>query len=280
MIPVTISLESGRQPTQTFHFNVVNDQLFGPLMSYASILNTFSSYERQFGASTFGVRGKVALKNHDAISFDNLFSGDQPSMGAATYVVSPIVALMGNDYEKVDLERVDLTITSTEQPKTATLERVWLDDPRPRAGKTVPLKVLLRTYRGEEVLRTLPIEIPANASGSLSVLVSDGGRLGQAELREARIPQQPRSVPQMIRTLNKARRNNTLYVKLLASDSGAVINGELLSSLPPSVLAVLEADRNGGNFNALHTATLGEWEIATEHAVSGARTLTIIVSPY
>jgi hypothetical protein len=280
MIPITLTLESDRAPKRTFNFNVVNDQLFGPLMSYASILNTFSSYERQFGASTFGVRGKVALKNHDAIAFDNLFSGDQPSMGAATYVVSPIVALMGNDYEKVDLERVDLTITSTEQPKTATLERVWLDDPRPRAGRTVPLKVLLRTYRGEEVLRTLPIEIPANASGSLSVLVSDGGRLGQAELREARIPQQPRSVPQMIRTLNKARRNNTLYVKLLASDAGAVINGELLSSLPPSVLAVLEADRNGGNFNALHTATLGEWEIATEHAVSGARTLTIIVSPY
>jgi hypothetical protein len=280
MIPIALTLESDRAPKQTFNFNVVNDQLFGPLMSYASILNTFSSYERQFGASTFGVHGKVSVKGHDAIAFDNLFSGDQPSMGAATYVVSPIVALMGNDYEKVELERVDLTITSTEKPKTATLERVWLDDPRPRAGRTVPLKVLLRTYRGEEVLRTLPIEIPANASGSLSVLVSDGGRLGQAELREARSPQQPRSVPQMIRALNRARRNNTLYVKLLGSEAGAVVNGELLSSLPPSVLAVLEADRNGGNFNALHSATLGEWEITTEHAVSGARTLTITVSPY
>jgi SpoIVB peptidase S55 len=279
MIPITLTLDSDRAPKRTFHFGVVNDQLFGPLMSYASILNTFSSYERQFGASTFGVHGTVAVKNHEAITFDNLFSGDQPSMGAATYVIAPIVALMGNDYEKVELESVDLTITSAEEPRTATLERVWLDDPRPRAGRTVPLKVLLRTYRGEEVLRTLPIEIPPNASGTLSVLVSDGGRLGQAELREARMPQQPRSVPQMIRALNKARRNNTLYVKLLGSDAGAVVNGELLSSLPPSVLAVLEADRNGGNFNPLHSATLGEWEIATEHAVSGARTLTITVSP-
>ena len=40
----------------------------------------------------------------------------------------------------------------------------------------------------------------------------------------------------MIRALNKGRRNNTLYVKLLGSDAGAVVNGELLSSLPPSVL--------------------------------------------
>ena len=46
----------------------------------------------------------------------------------------------------------------------------------------------------------------------------------------------------------------------------------------PSVLAVLEADRNGGNFNPLHTATLGEWELPTDQAVSGSRTLTITVS--
>jgi hypothetical protein len=198
-------------------------------------------------------------------------------MGMAAYVVAPITYLMGNDYEKVDVEGVDLTIATTEEPKTATLERVWLDDPRPRAGRKVPLKVLFRTYRGDDIIRTLPIDIPSNATGTLSVLVSDGARLGQAEQREARSPQ-PRSVDQMIKALNKARRNNTLYVKLLGSNAGAVVNGELLSSLPPSVLGVLESDRNGGTFNPLHSATLGEWELPTEHAVVGARTLTITVS--
>ena len=217
------------------------------------------------------------MKKHDAIQFDNLFAGDQSSMNLAAYVVGPITYLMGNDYEKVDVDGLDITIGTAEEPKTATLERVWLDDPRPRAGRTVPLKVLVRTYRGDDIVRTLPIEIPANASGTLSVLVSDGARLGQAEQREART-NQPRSVDQMIKALNKARRNNTLYVKLLGSNAGAVVNGELLSSLPPSVLGVLESDRNGGTFNPLHSATLGEWELPTEHAVVGARTVTITVS--
>jgi len=279
LIPITLTLESDRGPKRAFHFGVVNDQLFTPLMTYASIVNTLASYERQFGSATFTVRGKAKLKKHEEITFDNLFSGgESPSTGAAAYVVSPIAALIGNDYEKVDLEGLDLTIASTEEPRTAILERVWLDDPRPRAGRTVPLKVLLRTYRGDEVLRTLPIDIPANASGSLSLMVTDGTRLSQIEQRDARMPQQPRSVPQIIRALNKAPRNNILYVKLLGSDAGAVVNGERLSALPPSVLAVLEADRNGGNFNPLHTATLGEWELPTEQAVSGSRTLTITVS--
>ncbi len=276
-IPITLSLESSRAAKRTFHFTVVNDQLFAPLMTYASILNTLGSYERQFGSATFSVRGTATLKKHDPIVLNNLFSGDQATMAAAAYAVGPIAYLLSNDYEKVDLEGVDLTIGTTEEPRTATLERVWLDHPRPRAGRTAPLKVLFRTYRGEEIVRTLPIEIPANASGTLSLLVSDGARLGLAEQRETRVPQ-PRSVDQMIKTINKGRRNNTLYVKLLGTEAGAVVNGELLSSLPPSVLGVLEGDRSGGSFNPLHSATLGEWELPTDHAVSGSRTLTITIS--
>jgi hypothetical protein len=277
MIPVKLTLESKRAPSRTFQFNVVNDQLLGPLMAYASVLNTLNSYERQYGATTFQIRGSARVKQHEAIEFNNLISGDQAAMNAAGYLIAPITYLLGNEYEKVDLEGLDVTIGTTEEPKTATLERVWLDDPRPRAGKSVPLKVLFRTYRGDDIVRTLPIDIPANATGSLSVLVSDGARLGQAEQREARTAQ-PRSVDLVIKSLNKARRNNTLYVKLLGSNAGAVVNGETLSSLPPSVLGVLEADRNGGTFNPLHNATLGEWQLPTEHAVSGARTVTITVS--
>ena len=278
-VPVSLTLEAERGPRRTFNFNVVKDQLFTPLMSYSALVNTLLSYERQFGTATFSVTGSATLKNHGAITFDNLFSGgESPAISAASSVIAPITALVTNDDEAVEIQRLDLTMKTSEEPRTATLQRVWIDDPRPRAGHTVPLKVHLRTYRGEDVLRSVPIEIPATARGSLSVMVSDGLRLGQAEQREARTSQS-RTIEQLVRTLNKRRKNNTLYVKLLSGDAGAVINGELLSSLPPSVLAVLEADRSGGSFNPLYSATLGEWEIPTAHAVSGVRTLTIAVSP-
>jgi hypothetical protein len=278
LIPIALTLESARGPKHTFHFGVVDDQLFTPLMTYAAILETLGSYERQNGVATYTVRGKATVRGYGNITFDNLFTGNTAATGAASYMVAPITYLMANDYEKVALTGLDFTVASSEEPKTATLQRVWLDAPRPRAGRTVPLKVALRTFRGEEVVRTLPIDIPANADGTLSVLVTDGSRLELAEQREARLPQQLRSVSQLIRALNKSRRNNTLYVKLLGSEAGAVVNGEALPSLPPSVLSVFEADRNGGNFNPLHSATLGEWELPTDHAVSGSRTLTVSVS--
>jgi hypothetical protein len=285
MIPVDITLkrrpgaapgQAASAPERTFKYTVVNDPLFGPLMTYASLLNTLMNYERSMEAATYSVRGVATIRNHDTIRFDNVFAGDQSSVAAAAYVITPVMSLMANDFEKVDIEGLSLTVTTIEEPKTAVLERVWLDDPRPRAGRTVALKMLIRTYRGDDELRTVSIQIPANASGTLSVLVSDGGRLGIAEQREARSPS-AKSVDQMIKALNRGRRNNTLYVKLLSSEAGAVVSGEALSSLPPSVLSVLEGERNGGNFNPLHSATLGEWELATEHAVSGSKTLTISI---
>jgi hypothetical protein len=278
LLPVSMTLQSERGGNRTFKFGVVRDQMFTPLMTYTALVSTLGSYERQFGTASYSVAGKVHLKKYDAVSFDNLFAGDNSSSNASAYVVAPISALINNDYENVDIDSLELTVKSTEEPMTATVERVWLDDMRPRAGRTVPLKVLLRTYRGQDLLRTIPIAIPANASGTLVVMVSDGQRLSQTEQREARLPQ-PRSVPQLIRALNKARHNNTLYVKLLGSEAGAVINGELLSSLPPSVLAVLEADRSGGSFNPLSSATIGEWELPTDHVINGVRMLTIQVSP-
>ena len=50
-----------------------------------------------------------------------------------------------------------------------------------------------------------------------------------------------------------------------------------MAALPPSVLAVLEADRNGGSFSPIRSATLGEYEVPMAMAVVGVRTLTIDV---
>ena len=276
LIPVTINLTSERGTSETFTMGMVNDQLLTPLLAYLSIANTLIAYERQAGVASYVVRGTASVKNHGNVAFEDLFTGDSPSVGAAAYVVAPINFLLRNAFEDVEIEALTLDIDASEEPRSATLERVWIDGTRPKPGTTVDLKMLLRTYRGDEITRTLPVTIPANARGPLSVMVADGLRLSQWEARELQIqPLQTRDLPQMIRVLNNARKNNRLYIRLIGREGGAVVRGESLSSLPPSVLAVLESDRSGGNVRPLLSAVLGEWEIATNHAINGARTLAL-----
>jgi hypothetical protein len=276
LVPVKLTLAPERGQARTFNFEVAKDQMFTPLLTFASIVNTLQAYEREFGAATFSVRGQATIKGHGQVALEDIFHGDTASIGAAAYVAGPLNILLRNDLAPVQISGVDLTITSHEEPRTTTIERAWLENENPRAGTTVPLHILTRTYRGEESMRTVPVTIPPNASGTLSVVVSDGTRLQQVEQRD-RQPSQAQSVDQMIRIFNRARRNNRFYVRLVSSAPGAVINGETLSALPPSVLAVIEADRDNGNVRPLSSAMLGEWELPSDYAVVGQRSLTLAV---
>ena len=70
------------------------------------------------------------------------------------------------------------------------------------------------------------------------------------EQRDLRRSLQPQSVAQMIRVLNDTRRNNRIYIRLLNGTPGAVVNGEALTALPPSVLSVLEGGQQRRQLHA------------------------------
>jgi len=274
LIPVTITLNSDRGPSRTFNFGVVRDFTFTPLLTYLSVANVLTSYERGAGPASFSIRGSASIKSEDDLAFEDIFSGEQPAGGTAAYVAGPLSALLKNTGENVDIERISLTIDASEQQRSARIERVWLDTTRPRAGQDAIVNVALRSARGDEIVRQVPIQIPANLTGALQLVVADAARTTAEDRREIRGADMQR-VSQLVRTFNRARRNNRLYVRLTSSDAGAVVNGEPMAGLPPSVLAVIEADRNSGTVSSLRSVTRGEWELALDFAVTGARQLTL-----
>ena len=276
LIPMSITLNSDRTPRRTFNFQVVKDVTFTPLLTYLAVANVLTGYERAAGPASYTVRGTATIRAHGDLAFEDIFTGDQPAGAASAYVAGPMTFLLKNASEPVEVEKLTLTIDATEQSRTGRIERVWLDTDRVRPGREAVVKVLLRTNRGEEVIKSVPIQVPVNATGSLQLIVADASRLSAEDRRQAR-GAETQPVAQMIRTFNKQRRSNRLYVRLSASDDGAIVNGEPFSALPPSVLAVLEADRNSGTFSPLRTAVRGEWEVPVELAVTGSRQLTIAI---
>ena len=276
LVPVRVSLHSpGHGRLDSFNFDVVNDDLFTPLLTYNAVLSTLFSHSREVGSSTYVVSGEAKLANYQSAKFDEIFTGANATVMTALYIAGPLTALLNNGFETVTIESIDLAITSYDEVRSVELQRVWFDDPRPKPGHTVPLRIAARAHRGEEISRTIMVDLPANIRGRLQLLVADGSTLAQQERQQFGRELQATDLRQLINALNEARRNDRFYVQLLQQDAGAVVNGKSMTSLPPSVLNVINTDQSKGRLTNIRSTALREWSIPLDRVTSGSLILDI-----
>src|SRR5688572_23450690 len=82
--------------------------------------------------------------------------------------------------------RSDLTLRVSELEDYSTIERIWLDTTRPTLGGTHTLHVLLRHFRGNTEVVSLPVVMPSHATGPVTLVVTDGSTLTTLEQKELR----------------------------------------------------------------------------------------------
>ena len=95
----------------------------------------------RFGAATFSVKSRAQIKGHGDLTVEDVFTGDNATLGAATAVAGPSRCCSATIREPITLNGLDVSIETAESSRSVTIERVWLDEVRPREGRTVPLKV-------------------------------------------------------------------------------------------------------------------------------------------
>lgn len=275
MVPVTLRLSSARGITRDLEFQLVHDPLLTPLYGFVAVLNSLTAYERQAGASTFAISGTIAVDGQAPVTLEDVVSGDGALTAGAAAVAGPLAALLATDIEKAHITGIRLEVDARETTSTATIERAWIDAVRPRPGDTIALRVELRHYRGASEILTVPIEIPAYAQGRATLMISDGATLAAWEQRDGR-GSTPDDLPGLVRALNKTPRSNRLYVRLVSDAPGALVHGEALHTLPPSIQTVLTENRAGGA-TPLRQTVLGAWERRLDVSVRGSREIAISV---
>jgi hypothetical protein len=276
MIPISVTLQTSRGQERKYNFRMVDDELFSPLLAYVSVLSVLQGNERAFGTSTIHLEAALSLEDGRSVEIEDTFAQEQPAVEASALLAAPLAYLMSNDFEPVKVDKLDVVVNSYETIQSATLDRAWIERTGPvRPGSTVDVKMLFRTYRGDMVSETVPLEIPATARpGTYSLLVADAPTLTFMEQREMRQNFLPTDLDQLIRAINGLRHNNHLYLRLLRAEEGAIVGGELLPSLPPSVLSVM-GTAQGDNVVPTRTASVWEHDLPTDYAISGSRTLTL-----
>ena len=277
MIPVKVSLQNRPGVRQDYSFSVVQDDLFTPLTVYASVLSVLQGQERVAGASTVSLDATVNFTSIPSMRLQDQFAEGQPGAMAAGLVGSAISFVMNNEFRRVSLESVTVNLVAKEAQDTATIDRAWIENDGPvHPGDTVPVKVSLRTFRGEEVVVSVPVEVPASvAPGRYVILASDGAGLSQAEQREMRQAFIPKNLDQIVRAVNSIRRSTQIYVRLQRFEEGAAVSGTLLPGLPPSMMQVLGGSEGGEPVVRTATTVVWDGEKPVDFSVKGARFLAL-----
>ncbi len=267
---------SGSTAPRTFTFHITHDPALTPLFAYVSMLNVLTSYHRQTGVLTVGIKGTASFGRDGQIAIDDLFSGDQALVGVANTVLGPLSAMMTNDLGTAVPDKLDLTLTVSESQSGLTIERAWLDTTHPKFGATHTLHVMLRNYRGGTETRSMSITMPASGAGPWTLLVSDAPTLTTLEDKELD-PNAAKSIPELVTGLNRIRRNNRLYVRLLATAPGTVIAGRAQPALPGSTRSVLDTDKSLAPTTITRTI-VGAWEDRLDKVVRGSREIALTLS--
>jgi len=276
MIPVTLSLHTSRNQVEQFTYEIVSDEFLTPLLLNMTVFNSIAARERSVGEATITVDGSINVDGQPAIGIQRRFSTANAALMAAGAIAVPAATLLSSGFDNVNIKGITLDITSSEQKNAATLERISLDRTEVTRGENVELQAYVRTDSGRQFVERIPVQIPADApSGQLMIMIGDGAALQEASSAKVFVP---RELGQLVEAINKTKKNDRLYLKLLRPAAGVVIGSNELPNLPPSMVATLNNERTSGGYTALTLSPVYEKELPpAEFVISGQQVISVTV---
>lgn len=282
MIPVTVDVETSRSAVERYEYEMINDRFMTPLMVNLTLYDLILATERSLGDLTLEISGNVRLRNGENVRVNSAWAGETSSQAqAATATSAPISYLLSTGLEELEIESVELTLRSTDARRLARIDGVRVDRTEVRAGEMLTLQAFLRTPDGDEIVEEFPVAVPTGLRpGSLELLVGDGLSMTGSDIRRAPASP-PRDTAQIVRELNNLRRMDRLYVRMLSSEPGAMIGGEELPALPPSMLAMIESDRStDSHITRIGSSPVAELEFGpTDYVIQGQQSLGLTIVP-
>ena len=288
MIPVTLKVRSldAKDAVKTekdFHFSVFVHQKWTPTLMMLTLYNSISNLNELVDEATYRLKGQVEMSGVTRnISLATMqATGDVPMpapMALALWLGDKFNKLYLNNVNMPDVKRVAMTLDLVPERRVAAIESAWVPNSEVQPGQEVPVKVALRPYRGEPIIREIKVKIPEGiARGDHRILLSDAETLNRMQ-NAAGFGNRFIDLPQTVSLLNQERTNNRLYVALVQSSPTAYYDDKTMPSLPASVLNVMQAGR-ASNRNLLTTpeTAVEQTSLAFDYLVTGSYSLRIHV---
>jgi hypothetical protein len=257
MTPVTVRIAGVGSKPREYHARIADVPMFTPMLIGSSVLAGLDSASYTAGAQSVDLDARFRLRGHGDLRVRQSFDGDSAGVDVAGYVLAVAAYLVQNPLEKVSFEEIEVEVTQSAEPRTATLVGVNADRTVVRPGETVGLSLDLVAWRGDRFRRSLELTLPEDLpAGRYSLIVGDGSSVDAA--RMALEPTTPVTFPQALEFLRSIHSRRELMVLGVYGGPGLSVAGEVMPRLPGSVRSLWSAAASG-------SATPLRSTIAQEH---------------
>ncbi|HWC20259.1 MAG TPA: SpoIVB peptidase S55 domain-containing protein [Terriglobales bacterium] len=277
MIPVMVTIHGGSKPKQ-MKFSVLNNAKLTPLIMMTAVFQALQSQNQYGDQVTYRMNGDIAVNGYPSVHMHNMFSSNDTapsSVLAALNLGDHFGRIFENPYTTPGINGVNLDFDVTPERRAARLETARTDVTEARPGDEITVEAVLRPYRGDPIVRQIPVKIPTSVPrGQLRILVSDSETLD----RSRKLPSSFGRTLQLgstIDLLNKEHANNNLYVSLLEANPEAMVEDKVMPTLPLSVMNVMQGMRNGQDMYVSGESAVDETSTPMDYVVSGAQLLTV-----
>ena len=280
LIPVRLRLHTSRNEVKELNFEVVTDNFLTPFLMSFTVHSSIVSSERSIGDQTIQVKCTISIKGQSDVNFESSVSDRVSSpVFAALAAASPVHLLLNSGFEELVMEKIDVEITAVEQTREATVETIWQDRLEVAPGEEVHLTVFLRQSNGDTIIKKYPVKIPEEITpGPLKIVVADGMSLTREDAETGVGEFIPESLQQLIKAINNLKKNDRLYIRLVREQAGAIISGERMPDLPPSLLALYGSRKTSGELKPMGEVIYVEHELpATEFVLNGRQEISVNV---
>jgi len=281
MIPVALTIHNG-DTVKKIHYEVLNNPRLTPVAMMATVFNALHGMNEYGEETTYRLNGSLGVKGYPNVTLQNMFAptdaGQPAAFLAALALGERFGRIFDNPVDAPTVKGVDLNFDLIKERRWARLENARTDVTEARPGDEITVETVLAPYRGERMVKQIPIRIPTSTSkGILRIMVSDGDTLDRMR-RSMPIFARKLDLGSTITVLNREHSNNRVYVSLLEADPEAMVGDKVMPTLPLSVMNVMDGMRGTQEMVVLGESSVNEASTGPQdYVVAGAQLLTITI---
>jgi len=245
MLPVTIEVaDSDLGRSRTFHVEVARVRELMPGLVASSVMVAVDEMRGEVSRGTARVRVEMEVEGRTVVREDADYSAMDAAAIAVPAVVTPLSVLAENPFGVMRVNRVRIQVTTAGARRTASIERVTLNQTRVKAGDEVTFTATVHPYGQAEVDIPVKVKLPADLpKGQMRVAVTGGSAADQARGAIGAPRPAPVNMDQIIERYMTQPMGSELVIQAALPQGGASLSGEELPNLPRTAIEALGATR-------------------------------------